>query len=53
LSAGKVVDFDTPYSLLQKPHSVFSFMVERTGPIEATRLKKIALQIKEEKLKPL
>ena len=41
LSSGKVIEYDTPYNLLQTHNSVFSSMVERTGPIESVRLKKI------------
>ncbi|XP_065914062.1 ATP-binding cassette sub-family C member 4-like isoform X2 [Dysidea avara] len=44
LSSGKVIEYDTPYNLLQTHNSVFSSMVERTGPLESVRLKKIVNQ---------
>jgi len=49
LSSGKVIEFDTPYNLLQKNHSEFHSMVQKTGAIETERLKKIAMTV--EKLK--
>ena len=49
LSSGKVVEFDTPFNLLQKQYSTFHSMVERTGPVESERLKDIARTV--EKLK--
>ncbi|XP_065902811.1 ATP-binding cassette sub-family C member 4-like [Dysidea avara] len=49
LSSGKVIEFDTPYNLLQKQHSTFHSMVKRTGPVESERLKDIARTV--EKLK--
>ena len=42
LSSGKVIEFDTPYNLLQKHHSIFHSMVKKTGPTESERLKEIA-----------
>jgi len=36
-----VIEYDTPYNLLQAHNSVFSSMVERTGPLESVRLKRI------------
>ena len=44
-----MIEFDTPFNLLQKQQSVFHSMVKRTGPVEAERLKEIA--IAKEKLK--
>jgi len=41
LSSGKVIEYDTPYNLLQTHNSVFSLMVERTGPLESVRLTSI------------
>ncbi|XP_065902754.1 ATP-binding cassette sub-family C member 4-like isoform X2 [Dysidea avara] len=49
LSSGKVIEFDTPYNLLQKQHSTFHSMIKRTGPVESERLKDIARTV--EKLK--
>ena len=49
LSSGKVIEFDTPYNLLQKHHSLFYNMVKKTGPKESERLKQIAITV--EKLK--
>jgi len=46
LSSGKVIEYDTPYNLLQTHNSVFSLMVERTGPLESVRLKNIVNQSK-------
>ena len=42
LSSGKVIEFDTPFNLLQKQQSVFHNMLMRTGPVESQRLKQIA-----------
>jgi len=44
LSSGRVIEYDTPYNLLQTHNSVFSSMVERTGPLESVRLRKIVKQ---------
>ncbi|XP_065919844.1 ATP-binding cassette sub-family C member 4-like isoform X2 [Dysidea avara] len=49
LSSGKVIEFDTPFNLLQKQQSVFHSMVKRTGPVESEKLKEIAWTV--EKLK--
>ncbi|XP_065919562.1 ATP-binding cassette sub-family C member 4-like isoform X2 [Dysidea avara] len=43
LSSGKVIEFDTPFNLLQKQQSVFHSMVKRTGPVESERLREIAI----------
>jgi len=39
-----VIEFDTPFNLVQSPQSVFRSMVDKTGPIESKKLKKIAKQ---------
>ena len=44
-----MIEFDTPYNLLQKHQSMFHSMVKKTGPTESERLKEIAATI--EKLK--
>ncbi|XP_065897567.1 ATP-binding cassette sub-family C member 4-like isoform X2 [Dysidea avara] len=44
LSSGKVIEFDTPFNLVQSPQSVFRSMVDKTGPLESDKLKKIAKQ---------
>ena len=44
-----MIEFDTPFNLLQKQQSVFHSMVKRTGPVESERLKEIATTM--EKLK--
>ena len=49
LSSGKVIEFDTPYNLLQKHYSVFHSMVKKTGLIESKRLKEIATRAEEQK----
>ena len=40
------MEFDTPFNLLQKQHSTFHSMVNRTGPVESERLKEIAEKLK-------
>ena len=37
-----MIEFDTPFNLLQKQQSVFHSMVKRTGPVESEKLKEIA-----------
>ena len=49
LSSGKVIEFDTPFNLLQKQQSAFHSMVKRTGPVESKKLRYIAKEM--EKLK--
>ena len=44
-----MIEFDTPFNLLQKQQSVFHSMVKRTGPVESTKLQNIANEV--EKLK--
>ena len=44
-----MIEFDTPFNLLQKQQSVFHSMVKRTGPVESEKLKEIAWTV--EKLK--
>jgi len=38
-----VIEFDTPFNLLQNQQSVFYSMVKRTGPVESEKLKGIAV----------
>jgi len=40
-----VIEFDTPFNLLQKQQSVFHSMVKKTGPVESERLKEIATTV--------
>ncbi|XP_065917654.1 ATP-binding cassette sub-family C member 4-like [Dysidea avara] len=47
LSSGKVIEFDTPFNLLQKQQSVFHSMVKRTGPANSERLKEIAATVEQ------
>ncbi|XP_065919884.1 ATP-binding cassette sub-family C member 4-like isoform X2 [Dysidea avara] len=49
LSSGKVIEFDTPFNLLQKQQSVFHSMVKRTGPVEYVKLKEIAATVEKYK----
>jgi ATP-binding cassette, subfamily C (CFTR/MRP), member 4 len=39
---GKAVEFDTPQALLQNPKSLFSQMVEASGPASARHLRSLA-----------
>ncbi|KND02775.1 uncharacterized protein SPPG_01856 [Spizellomyces punctatus DAOM BR117] len=43
MSRGRVVEFDTPISLLNDPKSKFSLMVSQTGEMDPVRLRKIAM----------
>ena len=45
LSSGKVIEFDTPFNLLQKHNSVFHSMVKKTGATESERSKKMAITV--------
>ena len=49
LSSGKVIEFDTPFNLLQKHNSVFHSMVKITGVAESERLKEIAIGVEKSK----
>ena len=49
LSSGKVIEFDTPFNLLQKYNSVFHNMVKKTGVTESERLKEIAMAVEKSK----
>ena len=49
LSSGKVIEFDTPFNLLQKHNSVFHSMVKKTGVMESAKLEKIAMAIETSK----
>ena len=40
-----MIEFDTPFNLLQKHNSVFHNMVKKTGAIESERLKEIATAV--------
>lgn len=42
LDKGKLVEFDSPAKLLENPKSIFSSMVEATGPASAAHLRDIA-----------
>ena len=42
LDAGEVKEFDEPYTLLQDPNSLFSHMVQMTGPGMAKQLREVA-----------
>jgi ABC-type multidrug transport system fused ATPase/permease subunit len=42
LDKGKVIEFDTPANLLDNPGSIFTSMVDATGPANAEHLRKIA-----------
>lgn len=42
LDAGEVKEFDEPYALLQNPDSLFSVMVQMTGPGMAKQLREVA-----------
>ena len=50
LSSGEVIEFDTPYNLLQNRHSLFYCMVKKTGPKESERLQEIAIKKEKERL---
>ena len=49
LSSGKVIEFDTPFNLLQRESSVFHSMVKKTGVTESERLRKIAVTVEKYK----
>ena len=49
MSSGEVIEFDTPYNLLQKHDSVFHSMVKKTGDKESERLIEIATVKEKEK----
>eukprot|EP00004_Rigifila_ramosa_P027497 TRINITY_DN899_c0_g1_i1.p1 TRINITY_DN899_c0_g1~~TRINITY_DN899_c0_g1_i1.p1 ORF type:complete len:957 (-),score=240.32 TRINITY_DN899_c0_g1_i1:21-2891(-) len=44
LADGKVVEFDAPRVLLQRPDSVFASLVDETGPANAALLRQLAQQ---------
>lgn len=46
LDAGQVVQFDTPYNLLQDASGIFFNLVEQTGPQMSARLRKAAAEAK-------
>jgi ATP-binding cassette, subfamily C (CFTR/MRP), member 1 len=41
MESGRIVEFDSPHSLLTNPRSKFSLMVSQTGDIDLERLKKV------------
>ena len=49
LSSGKVIEFDTPFNLLQKHNSLFHSMVKKTGVAESEKLKEIATVVEKYK----
>lgn len=51
LSAGKVLEFDSPENLLSNEHSAFSKMVQSTGPSNAEYLKTLVFGDGEERLR--
>lgn len=42
LEAGRLKEFDAPYSLLKNPATIFAQLVGQTGPVESRRLLEIA-----------
>ena len=42
LDAGKLKEFDAPYTLLKNPRSTFAQLVAQTGPLESKQLFEIA-----------
>lgn len=42
LEAGRLKEFDAPYSLLKNPATIFAQLVAQTGPVESRRLLEIA-----------
>ena len=42
MSNGRVEEFDKPLSLLKKPGSLLSKMVEKTGPVASRKLRQMA-----------
>ena len=44
-----MIEFDTPFNLLQKHNSVFHSMVKKTGVMESAKLEKIAMAIETSK----
>ena len=51
LDAGQVIEFDSPYNLLQNPTGTFYDMVETTGKGTLEMLKEIAILVYETKIK--
>ena len=41
---GQVRELDSPFALLQRPHSLFRRMVEQTGPSASRKLLQMALE---------
>ena len=44
-----MIEFDTPFNLLQNNNSVFHKMVKKIGVAESERLKKIAITVEKYK----
>ena len=44
MNRGQVRELDSPYALLQRPHSQFHRMVEQTGPSASRKLLQMALE---------
>lgn len=44
MDAGKAIEFDEPYVLLQKEHGIFHGMVKALGENEFNRLTKLAYE---------
>ena len=51
LDAGQVIQFDSPYNLLQDPNGTFYDMVETTGKGTKEMLKEMAKQVFQRKFK--
>ena len=51
LDAGQVIEFDSPYNLLQDANGTFYDMVETTGKGMREMLKEIAILVHETKIK--
>ena len=51
LDAGQVIEFDSPYNLLQNANGTFYDMVETTGKGMKEMLKEIAILVHETKIK--
>jgi len=51
MDAGKVAEFDEPLKLLDKPNGHFKGLVDQTGPATAAKLKEIAVEAKNAKIR--
>ena len=52
MNRGQVKEFDSPYTLLQNHHSLFSKMVEQTGPSASRKLHQMAEEAHLRRRKP-